>query len=179
MLSMRFDSEKAIEAILYIASNAPNPDLYHVGKILYFADRIHLEQFGRLIAGDSYIAMKDGPVASATYDILKKVRGDGCRCPDGCDVEHAKASFHVGGADQSHRIFPKRNVDLDVFSASDIRCIDEAIAKYGCMSFGELKEISHDDVWNSADMNSEIPLEVIALACRDGESLLQHLKEAC
>jgi len=179
MLSMRFDSEKAIEAILYIATNAPIPDLYHVGKILYYADRIHLEQFGRLIAGDSYIAMKDGPVASATYDILKKVRGDGCHCPDGCDVEHAKASFHVGKADQAHRIMPKRDVDLDVFSTSDIRCIDEAIKRYGNMSYGQLREISHDDVWNSADLNGEISLEQIALACRDGEILLQYLREGC
>ncbi|MCW7083120.1 Panacea domain-containing protein [Escherichia coli] len=71
MLNVRFDSEKALEAILYVASKAPIPDIYHVGKILYYADRFHLESFGRLITGDHYNAMKDGPVASNTYDIIK------------------------------------------------------------------------------------------------------------
>ena len=33
MLNVRFDSEKALEAILYVASKAPIPDIYHVGKI--------------------------------------------------------------------------------------------------------------------------------------------------
>lgn len=32
MLNVRFDSEKALEAILYVASKAPIPDIYHVGK---------------------------------------------------------------------------------------------------------------------------------------------------
>ncbi len=35
------------------------------------------ESFGRLITGDHYNAMKDGPVASNTYDIIKIARGDG------------------------------------------------------------------------------------------------------
>jgi hypothetical protein len=43
MLKTRFDAEKALEAILYVASKAPIPDIYHVGKILWFADRVHLE----------------------------------------------------------------------------------------------------------------------------------------
>ncbi len=57
MLKIRFDSEKALEAILYVASKAPVPDIYHVGKILYYADRAHLERYGRLITGDEYKAM--------------------------------------------------------------------------------------------------------------------------
>jgi len=61
MLNIRFDSEKALEAILYVASKAPIPDIYHVGKILYYADRFHLEAFGRLITGDQYNAMKVWP----------------------------------------------------------------------------------------------------------------------
>ncbi|WP_255566960.1 MULTISPECIES: Panacea domain-containing protein [unclassified Photorhabdus] len=84
MLSARFDSEKAIESILYVASTAPISDIYHVGKILYFADRLHLERYGRLITGDNHLAMKDGPVAENAYDIIKVARGDGRFIPNMC-----------------------------------------------------------------------------------------------
>jgi uncharacterized phage-associated protein len=43
---------------------------------MYFADRKHLEKYGRFICGDSYVAMKHGPVPSEIYDILKAVISD-------------------------------------------------------------------------------------------------------
>jgi hypothetical protein len=33
---------------------------------MYFADKAHLEQYGRFICGDSYVAMK--PVPIGTYE---------------------------------------------------------------------------------------------------------------
>lgn len=177
MLKTRFDSEKAIEAILFVTSIAPIPDLYHVGKILYFADRIHLEDFGRLITGDNYIAMKNGPVASGTYDILKVARGDqGQRCPSGCSTDHVKASLGVLPKLNSNKVIGKRAPDMDFFSKSDISCIEKAVEQYGNMTFDELNDISHDDVWKSADRNNEIPLEVIASHCKDGEQLIAYLR---
>ncbi|ULR31198.1 SocA family protein [Dickeya fangzhongdai] len=171
MLKTRFDSEKALEAILYIASKAPIPDIYHVGKILYFSDRLHLERYGRLISGDSYHAMKDGPVASNTYDIIKIARGDGRYIPNGCDVNAIREAFSVGGMN----VTPLRVPDEDVFSDSDVACIDEIIDKYGNMSFAEIRRISHDRAWESADQNGEMPLEAIAAECKNSELLLSYL----
>ncbi|MCG3471841.1 SocA family protein [Xenorhabdus bovienii] len=120
MAITRFDSEKALEAILYVASNAPNPDIYHIGKILYFADRKHLDRYGRLITGDTYIVMKDGPVASNAYDIIKCARGAGRYIPDGSDIHDLLSSLSVDG----YKIRAHRTPDDDVFSDSDIECID-------------------------------------------------------
>ncbi len=39
----RFNPEKAKEVLIYIISHAPIPDRFHACKILYFADRYHLE----------------------------------------------------------------------------------------------------------------------------------------
>ncbi len=44
-----FDREKAIEVIKYLAKYAPNPGIYWIGKILYFADLLHLQKYGRLM----------------------------------------------------------------------------------------------------------------------------------
>ncbi|MCW7546886.1 Panacea domain-containing protein [Photorhabdus sp. APURE] len=175
MLNARFDSEKAIEAILYVASTAPISDIYHVGKILYFADRLHLERYGRLITGDNYLAMKDGPVAENAYDIIKVARGDGRFIPNGRDVDVIRSSLSVEGRYGNHQI---RDFDEDVFSDSDIDCINEAIEKYGNLSFKEIRDISHDSVWMAANQNGETPLEVMADSCKDGDKLIASLTSA-
>lgn len=41
------DKEKAIEALVYIATALPGVDRFHACKILYFAERDHLRSFGR------------------------------------------------------------------------------------------------------------------------------------
>jgi len=175
MLKTRFDAEKALGAILYVASKAPIPDIYHVGKILWFADRVHLERYGRLITGDNYKAMKDGPVAENSYDIIKIAQGKGRYIPNGIEVQDIKAALTVYDKSDSYRVQPLRNSDNEVFSESDLKCIDEAIIQYGKLSFGEIRDISHDDVWLSATENDDIPLEIIALSCKNGKKLIEYL----
>ena len=75
-----------------------------------------------------------------------------------------------------YKIAPHRNADLSIFSESDLECLDKAIADYGEMSFPELRDISHDDAWHSADENSVIPLETIAASLQDGDAILEHLR---
>lgn len=172
MLKVRFDSEKALEAILYVASKAPDADIYHVGKILYFADCAHLEAFGRMICGDKYIAMKDGPVASGTYDIIKTARGDGTRLPTGITAAAITKSFKV----QNLNVIPLRAADEDYFSDSDIECIDTAIEKYGNLTFEQIRDISHDDAWKAVGHNAEMPLKVIAAKLNNSDLLLSYLQ---
>jgi uncharacterized phage-associated protein len=172
MLQTRFDSEKALEAILYVASKAPIPDIYHVGKILYYADRFHLERYGRLISGDHYNAMKDGPVASNAFDIIKIARGDGRYIPEGCKTDAVRDAFSVSG----WQINPRRQPDEDVFSDSDVDCIDKAIQILGDMSFEDIRNMSHDKAWESADRNGEMPLESIVNELQDSERLMDYLR---
>lgn len=164
-----FDSEKAIEVILYITRRTPNPDIYHVLKIIYFADKQHLEEFGRLICNDNYIAMRHGPVPSNSYDIIKHVRGDGHSCMG----EHARNSFEV----QKQSISPYRDANLVLLSESDKECLDNAISQYGHLSFDALKKISHNDpAFKAADENDFMPIESIAVTLKDGKSLIEHLR---
>lgn len=180
MLTARFDSEKALEAILYVASKAPIADVYHVGKILYFADCAHLEQYGRMICGDTYRAMKDGPVASGTFDVIKIARGDGQYIPAGITPQQIQKALHVDGG---NGVKPLRKADEEFFSDSDLACIDAAIEKFGKLSFKEIRDISHDEAWNAVwdpnKKNAVMPLELIASQCKNSELLLSYLKSEC
>ena len=75
-MDVKFDKIKTLNALLYVASRVQRKDIHKIFKIIYFADRQHLADWGRPITGDTYIAMEAGPVPSRMYDMLKIVRGD-------------------------------------------------------------------------------------------------------
>lgn len=169
-IKFHFDPDKAVEIILYVAGRVRDPGFHRVSKILYFADREHLAAYGRFICGDSYVAMKHGPVPSGAYDILKFVRGDEIAFP--CSIPHAKDSFRV---ENGKLIVPYREANQEQLSESEKECLNAAIAKYGEMSFGKLTDISHDQAWQSADENDLIEVEQIVATLPDSKALLDHL----
>src|SRR5690606_4362468 len=70
----KFNRAAALEAILYLAANSRDATLHRVFKLLYFAEKQHLEKYGRMITGDAYKAMEYGPVPSKSYDLTKMAR---------------------------------------------------------------------------------------------------------
>jgi len=168
-IRFRFDAAKAVEVVLYIALRSPN--VYNALKVLYFADRQHLANHGRLICGDSYVAMSHGPVPSGTYDIIKHIRGDGfCWWAD----RPVEKAFDV----QGNHIIPLREAKLEFLSESDIECLDAAIKEYGGLSFGDLKKLSHDSAFLSADQNDMISVEAIARSLPEAHLLFEYLLDA-
>jgi len=139
-----FQREKALEVILYMAKRANPPDRHNLTKILYLADKMSLERHGRFICGDSYVAMKDGPVPSATYDILKE-RGN-------------LLPFRVEG----YTIIPKRDADTDELSESDIECLNEAIkiVKPGFTArHDQTADAAYKKAWKQHGIMGSVPMD--------------------
>jgi len=170
---VRFNTAKALEAIVLIAGKlrAANleSDLHSVSKLMYWADKWHLEKFGTTVCGDHYIAMKNGPVPSNMYDMMKFVRGDGKFL---FPKEVAK-SFEVKNEYEIHAL---REPNLSKLSESEIAALDHAIQTYGGLSFDERTKASHDAAWKSADRNDEIALVEIVKLLPNGEQVLEYLK---
>jgi uncharacterized phage-associated protein len=166
----KFDAKKALEVILYIANRAPIPDIYHICKVLYFADRQHLEDFGRLVCGDEYFALPYGPVPEGTYNLLKDAK---YRHRESLYAEQARSAIAVNG----NWVKPSRDANMELLSQSDIMCLNKAIEENGSLPFGVLKDKSHDAAYHSANINGEIPVEAIAATLRDSEELIEELRE--
>ena len=161
----RVDITTAIEVILYITKQCTN--MYHVLKIIYFADKAHLAQYGQLMYHDTYLALSHGPVPSAAYDLVKYARGDGIWNPG--------LRLDVGFAVKKHHLLPYREPNMDYLSESAVECLDAAILKYGKLSFDQLKQISHDEAYQASDENDFIPLASIIRTLPDSQILLDYV----
>jgi len=166
----RFDPEKGLELLLYVANRSTNRDLYWVLKVPYFADKYHLQQVARTLCGDTYYAMKDGPVPGGLYDIVKDVLD---RRRISAQLTRAQSSFEVKG----NTIIPRRDADLEFLSKTDIECLSRAIDEIENLSFGELKDKSHDAAYEGADPNGEIPIEAIAATLPNGDAIAKAIRD--
>jgi len=165
----RFDPEKALQVILWIAKRVRKANFHRISKIVYFADRAHLQQYGRQIYGDSYAAMRHGPVPSGIYDMLKAVRGGGHSPVE----DKAREAFDVVG---KYTVVPKHDADPDFFSESDIESLEWAVKTYGRKAFGELTRLSHDAAWKNTDENDLIDITTIIKTLPNSKELLEHLE---
>lgn len=157
VLTMRFnvDKEKALEALVYVTSKVPGITRFHVSKIMYFAERFHIHDFGRPIVGDSYIAMEHGPVPSFAYNILtNKLSSDEAQMADGALIFIDAYRHPEYKAARSPR--------LEFFSKSDLECLDRAIAHCSGRTFGSISDETHShSAWKETDLNARIDWELI------------------
>lgn len=120
-----FDRDAVLAALRYLQLKLPGLTRHQAFKLLYLADLLHLERYGRPITGDVYVAMDYGPVPSKTYDLIKKKSGAGPQ-------------------------LPPIQADLEELSRSDIRVLNEVIRQYGKHGFSERTQMTHDLAWQAA-----------------------------
>ena len=173
MIKAVFDKDKAMHAVLYVTNRLARKDFHKIFKILYFADRKHLVEWGTLITGDTYIAMEAGPVPSRVYDMFKIVRGDAYSQ----DTEGLGEMFAV---EDWMYVVPKRDADMGKLSASDVESLQWALDTYGNMTYKEIKEKSHDVAWSATAKDYAISVESIAreagLDSEDIEYIEEHVQ---
>jgi uncharacterized phage-associated protein len=180
-ISFRPNQSKILEALVLAAKERPGIDVLHLCKVFYFADKRHLNEYGRPIFGDKYWALPQGPVPSLTYDMIERdeVHLDGMTLQQLSEA----LSFYKAAKDKYLRLKAKRSPDLNVFSESDLECLYKAIATYADMPPDELAKIVHDEpaykaVWKSGRTRAAIAYEQI-LDSRNPHyrELLQDLTE--
>jgi uncharacterized phage-associated protein len=162
----------SIHTILYILHKIGGKgDLHKVFKVMYFADQKHLTRYGSFITEDQYIAMKNGPVPSMAYDILKALRGQGMHSND-----REKFSKYFTLID-NYIIQATVPVDLDELSEASIACLEESINENAGFDFQKLTDKSHDAAWMSTISDCEIPIEEIAKAGGANEAMLKYIQD--
>ena len=158
--------------MLFVVTHLPKPaNVYNVLKCLYYADRKHLQEYGRQIYGETFYALEHGPVPSAAYEIIKYASGRAK-----WDLQFPEA-FEL--LDVNDILVSARGpADTELLSRSDMACLLEASRKYGKMPFGKLKNLSHKGkAFENADANGEMKLADLIEELQDGEAVASHLKD--
>jgi hypothetical protein len=131
------NAHKALEVILWLSNERNGIDLYHLVKSCFFADKYHLNKFGRPIVGDIYRAAWWGPLPQVVYGLLRhepmEVLALGNSGP---------LPFKV---DTLYCVFPEREANKEQLSESDIEALRVGLQETDGKSFDDLVEITHRD----------------------------------
>lgn len=171
-----FDAAKAVAATGYLVEQT-RESMYSIMKMLYLADKLHLERYGRFIAGESYSAMDQGPVPSCTYNLVKVIRGQLA----GCQGEEVARDFLAYGS--NHEIVLRKPVALDELSETDIECLAEVVHVWKKIGKWAVRDLSHDDAWKAAmnkrDANKKsCPMKIEDIARQvDSAELVSHVQD--
>ena len=143
------ETKKRLQVLKYVINRLTNPDIYSILKILYFADKDHLYKYDRFIVYDRYIKRKSGPVPTYYSDIMKLVSGEQLSTSY---VNGSKYEELVRGEIEyigDNKVRSITSVDDRYLSEINKKCLNESIEKYKDKSNDELRELSHDNIYNS------------------------------
>lgn len=164
-IQMNPNLDRIVEAVLLLVHEAAKRETaitqYDIVKTVFIADKLHLNEFGRPITYDNYVAMKHGPVPSFTYDLLKEnrsaLRKYGKKLP-----WHRRAAPELGPKCFSFER-PTREVSEDNLSPSDIDKLLRAFTVVMTLGFIQIRKLTHDDpayaaAWRDEGERNQYPM---------------------
>jgi len=144
---LRENIAKTTEAIRVVISEAgrrcTRVSQYDILKTLFLADRSHLNKYGRPITYDNYFAMRDGPVASLAYNLLKEDN----QTLQSYRIEHlpwVRTGPQTGSGRYYYEVL-SQNYGDDVLSPSDVSALSDALTTILSMTYSQIKKLTHDD----------------------------------
>lgn len=170
MLKFKFDEKKGLEALTYVAQQWPDVTAFYASKVIFFAEKEHLNRYARPIIGDTFIAMTNGPVPSTIYNFIE---GNLDQAEDPESIVDALSITH----DRYSKVSARRDPDLDFLSESDIECLSNAIKFCRGKGFGNLSHISHQErAWREASTNAPMDYEAM-IDAENGEEVIEDARE--
>lgn len=139
---MSHQIEKFINAILYFYENTNKNKLgvTKLMKLLFYADFLHYEKYGRPIIGDEYFRLPEGPVPTNSYDLFKETFFENkiTELSDFVEVEdHIVRNFTM------QRIKALKKSNMNVFSDSDIEILNKVANRFNNDTGTELADKTH------------------------------------
>lgn len=131
-----FSFKKSVQALnLFAINNGGKINKMKAIKLIWLADRLHIRMYGRTITGDTYFALQNGPIPSATRDILEKSNFVE-------DIAKDYSSEYISEIDNYNyeSIAPGK---YNVFSQTDLEVLEIIYKTFGELDHFALSEYSH------------------------------------
>lgn len=143
-IRFRFAPRKVLAAVHWMLAERKTLDLHAILKTCYFADKEHLNRYGRPIFGARYQAMRYGPVPLEIYEMLKAE-------PYWlAELARDTMPWKLSG----YRVALQEGVNaeppLEELSDSDMECLRSALEKSAGMTFDQRTAATHGPDWQRA-----------------------------
>lgn len=147
-LRFKFSEEKALEALCWIARQWPDITPFYVAKVLFYAEKAHINAYGRPIIADTFIRMNYGPVPSTIRDFIEG------NYLFASNAEEVTATISVDATGRYPKVRALRDARLDLLSESDVECLRDALSMCRPMGFAALSDMTHlERAWLDAEPN--------------------------
>jgi Protein of unknown function (DUF4065) len=155
-----YDERKFTELVLYVAGRLQSDrsgGATKLNKVLFFSDFAHVRRTGSPITGAVYQKLEHGPAARRLRPIRDQLILKG-------DAELRDDEF-LGY--QQHRLVPRRQADLTVFSKDELDTIDRVLADLDGLNARQVSDLSHEEAgWRLVDFGDDIPYESALVGAR-------------
>jgi uncharacterized phage-associated protein len=154
-IQFEFNLDKLIHTIAFFSQHGTH-DLtkLKVAKMLYFADKKHLLEFGAPIIGDVYFCMEFGPVPSfALNEMNEAINRSEVVNEETSDYNKMSLVLRVKKPFFGHPYFEaKQGFDANVFAPSEVEVLRYVVGEYGRRSAKQLVDLTHNEpTWRIAN----------------------------
>jgi uncharacterized phage-associated protein len=155
-IKFEFSLDKLIHTIAFFSQQGIH-DLtkLKVAKMLYFADKKHLLEFGAPIIGDVYFCMEFGPVPSfALNEMNEAINRSEVVSEETSDYNKMSQVLRVRKPFWGRYPYfeAKQQFDASVFAPSEVNVLRYVVAEYGQRSAKQLVDLTHDEpTWRIAN----------------------------
>jgi uncharacterized phage-associated protein len=139
IVQVKPNEARILEAVVFLVSEADRLNKpatqYDIVKSIFLADRRHLNEYGRPITFDRYVAMEHGPVPSNVYSLLRLD-------PEKNGLPWSKKqispkAFQYNGA--------TREFDEAILAESDCEALGESFVTVKALGFQQIRKLTHED----------------------------------
>lgn len=153
--------KKFKEVLLYIlekVGSKSNVGMTVLYKLLYFIDFDYYEKFEEQLIGATYIKNHFGPTPAEFKKIVEVMETKG-------ELETVKSKYFQH---EQTKYLPRREADISVLNAKEIKHIDEVLSRLSDKNATELSEYSHQDIpWLITKDNKVIEYEAVFYRTKD------------
>ncbi len=147
--------KKFKEVLLYVlekVGSKPNVGMTVLYKLLYFIDFDYYEKFEEQLVGATYIKNHFGPTPVEFKKIVESMESKG-------ELETVKSKYFLH---EQTKYLPRRNPNISVLNAREIKHIDEVLARLSDKNAKELSDYSHQDIpWLGTEEGQIIKYESV------------------
>lgn len=166
--------DRILAAILTLMRWRPGISQFQIVKPIFIADKKHLNESGRPVTYDRYVAMEQGPVPSLAYDLLMK--------PEVFQTLYNRPPpWSVEVRPRGKRFTATEDPDEDSLSRTDLAALKDGVETVDRLNKDELSDLLHRDpawveAWERRGTAKKVPMKAVKLLTDEDEETMANLR---